>query len=332
MGPEIQSDIDLTAGILHAEERDFKTSFSYFFEAYEGLSSLSDPGAVSPLKYMLLSKVMVGSTDDATAIINGKQGIKFAGPHMEAMRAVASAYKARSLHAFERALVEFKPREWWSWRWWRWWCRWGWLAARRAVRGWLPWRTPAHPSYPPVSSLTPAAVPSLPPSLALFFAELVDDPFIARHLRHLGDMLLEQNLIRLIEPFSCVEIGHVADLIGLPVDRVEGKLSQMILDHKFSGTLDQGRGQLLIFDRPAGDVSAPTAPAARAGLRCSSSSSSALQSAYCRTTPAVMLPAPPPRAEGVRRGPEDDQEPRRRRGAAVQARRKAQVEQAATSS
>ncbi|CAA7060291.1 unnamed protein product [Microthlaspi erraticum] len=190
--PAQQGTIDLQSGILHAEEKDYKTAYSYFFEAFESFNALADPRAVFCLKYMLLCKIMVSQADDVAGIISSKAGLQYVGSDLDAMKAVADAHAKRSLKLFESAVRDFK-------------------------------------------------------------VQLEEDPIVHRHLSSLYDTLMEQNLCRLIEPFSRVEIAHVAEMIGLPIDHVEKKLSQMILDKKFAGVLDQGAGCLVVFEDPKAD-------------------------------------------------------------------------------
>ncbi len=84
--------------------------------------------------------------------------------------------------------------------------------------------------------------------------DLSTDSVLVYHIRLLNERLVEQNLLRVVEPYSKVEIEHVARLIRLPADRVQKKLSDMILDSKLKGTLDQGIGVLILFDSDAGET------------------------------------------------------------------------------
>jgi len=186
--PKLQAALDLQSGILHAaDERDFKTAYSYFYEAFEGYDSIDSPKAVTGLKYMLLSKIILNTPDVVQSILSGKLALRYAGREAEALKAIAQAAIKRSLAQFQQALVDFK-------------------------------------------------------------VELVEDPIIKAHLESLYDTMLEQNLCRIIEPYSRVQVSHVARVIALPVDQVEKKLSQMILDRKLSGILDQGDGVLILFE------------------------------------------------------------------------------------
>jgi len=91
-------------------------------------------------------------------------------------------------------------------------------------------------------------------TLQTYTTELQNDLLIKHHLHILNNQLLESNLIRIIEPYECVEISHIAKLMDMPLAAVEKKLSQMILDGKFIGILDQGKGQLIVYEEKGSDL------------------------------------------------------------------------------
>ena len=186
--PLLQAGLDMQSGMLHAEDKDFNTAFSYFIEALEGYHSQESSSlATSALQYMLLCKIMLNLSDDIASLLTSKQAQKYTGKNLEAMKAVARAHANRSLEDYEKALGDYRY-------------------------------------------------------------ELGSDTFIRNHLRRLYDNLLEQNLTKVIEPFSRVEIEHVAKMVGLDTVQVERKLSQMILDKVIVGVLDQGAGCLIVYD------------------------------------------------------------------------------------
>lgn len=80
--------------------------------------------------------------------------------------------------------------------------------------------------------------------------QYLTDPIIVFHLNNLNNDLIEQNLIKIIQPYSVVEIDFISKTIGLGYEDVLIKLRQMILDKKISGILDQGKGCLIIYDGP----------------------------------------------------------------------------------
>jgi len=192
--PKIQAQLDLQAGILHAsEERDFKTAFSYFYEAFEQYDSCDDSHALLALKYMLMAKIMLNLPEEVHHIVSGKLALKYQGSGIEAMKKVANASKDRSLADFQAAVKEYS-------------------------------------------------------------SELEQDRIVAKHLESLYQTMLEQNLCRIIEPYKRVQVDYVAEKINLPEAEVEKKLSQMILDKKFQGILDQETRVLIIFEAKPRDT------------------------------------------------------------------------------
>lgn len=193
-----QAELDLMSGILHAEEKDFKTAYSYFYESFENYqvhksSEENDARLIKVLKYMMLCKIMLGSVDDINKLLKNKNCTEYANnKDIEAMKAVSVAHSHRSLKELEDCLKSYNK-------------------------------------------------------------ELTKDVIIRSHLSDLYDSLFEQNLLKLIEPYSCIEISHICSVIGLPKNVIESKLSNMILDKVFYGVLDQGNGYLIIYDEPKKD-------------------------------------------------------------------------------
>jgi 26S proteasome regulatory subunit N6 len=177
--PALMAEIDLHSGILYAQDRDFKTAYSYFFESFEGFHSIGDGARALPaLKYMLLCKIMGRNQEDVAQLLASKNCMKYAGPALAAMEALSKASARKSV-------VEFK-----------------------AV-------------------------------LTAHHDQIATDPVLSAHIQGLYEELVEQNLFLIIEPYRRVQLAFIAQKIVLDEAFVQNKLSEMILDKKIEGTLDQ---------------------------------------------------------------------------------------------
>jgi 26S proteasome regulatory subunit N6 len=107
VAPALQADIDLMSGILSADEKDFNTAFSYFYEAFEGYNALKDDTSKRAFKYMLMAKIMNSLNDDALSLINSSVALKLQSREVEAMKEVAIANKEHKLIKFEKCKLTY---------------------------------------------------------------------------------------------------------------------------------------------------------------------------------------------------------------------------------
>jgi len=174
--PLIQAEIDSMCGITNAEDLDFKTSYSYFYEAFEAYQLNRCPDlALKNFQYMVLCKIMLNSTEEVTQLLNGKHSIKYAGPEVELMKKIADAHKEKSLLEFQKVLNENNEG-------------------------------------------------------------IEKDKILSGHINNLYENLKEQNLMKVIIPYSRIEISYIAGIVGMDAQTTQKKLSEMILDKKFDGT------------------------------------------------------------------------------------------------
>jgi 26S proteasome regulatory subunit N6 len=215
VAPNLQASIDTMSGTIHTEEGDYNTAHSYFLEAFEQLDQMNEKAQATPcLKYMMLCRILDSLTKTLKLSAKGAIGSNKTGPGKGALD-IANLITSRQA-------IKYAGRD---------------LEAMAAI----------------AKAASDRSLVTYEKVLAEYSGELQSDLLIKHHLYVLQEQLLESNLIRIMEPYSCVELDHISRLMDLPLPTVEKKLSQMILDGKFQGILDQGKGHLIIYEESEKD-------------------------------------------------------------------------------
>lgn len=218
VAPGLQSSIDSMSGVLHCEEGDYNTAHSYFLEAFEQLDQLEGDGKVAVGSALNCLKYMM-----LCKILDGlTKALKLSAQGGVGAKSKKSDVDISGIISNKQG-VKYAGKD---------------VEAMSAIAA-----AASRRSLKEYESVTES-----------YKHELQEDILINHHLALLHEQLLESNLIRIIEPYSCVEIEHVAHLMEMPLALVEKKLSQMILDGKLHGILDQGQGQLIIYEEGEKDL------------------------------------------------------------------------------
>mgnify|MGYP001088897978 CR=1 FL=1 len=68
----------MMSGLIGADEKDYSTSYSYFYETFEGYRSMNmHTLAGQAFKFMIFSKIMNKQPDDCLNLINSSVSLKY---------------------------------------------------------------------------------------------------------------------------------------------------------------------------------------------------------------------------------------------------------------
>ena len=76
--PLLQAEIDMMSGLIAADDKDYQTAYSYFYETFEGYRAINEvERAGHAFKFMLFSKIMNRQSEDSLALINSAISLKY---------------------------------------------------------------------------------------------------------------------------------------------------------------------------------------------------------------------------------------------------------------
>ncbi|KAK6089779.1 hypothetical protein P3W45_001281 [Vairimorpha bombi] len=78
---------------------------------------------------------------------------------------------------------------------------------------------------------------------------LESDDFLYSHLTYLYDILLENNILKIIEAYSVVYLQFIANELNFELDVVEKRIRKMILDEDINGILNHSDMSLIVYDK-----------------------------------------------------------------------------------
>lgn len=258
--PLAQAELDLQSGILHAEEHDVKTAYSYLFEAFEGFHQLGDQAKLArrALRYMILTKIATDSPDELAAVLSSKNVLAYRGADMDALRAIATAYNTQDTHMFNDVLSRLREQQQQQQH----------QEHRQAESGGaVDEPSHAHMANEEEEQSGEAAVAAdeqqqqqqrtstaagdvnrVGGSAVTSTSDLLSDEVVRRQLEEMYDTLMERHLLKIIEPYNRVQLAHLASLLRIDESTVEARVSQLILDGKLRGIVDQQHSCLVVFD------------------------------------------------------------------------------------
>ncbi|KAK8813095.1 hypothetical protein WA158_002687 [Blastocystis sp. Blastoise] len=205
--PLTQCSIDLLSGIVASYQNDYYNAYAYLLEAYDGYKSIKNTDHIKEVvNYMLLMKILSKKENEITALLQHKMIIDNYNDGIVLLKTIYNMMKKKDLKGIEHLI-----------------------------------QTISFSIYLYILYFYIFLLFKVYYYIYIFLClnSYIFYPVFHYHIQHIQEDICEQVIHKIIKPFSIVYINYISNAMQLTDQEVESKLSQMILDKKLEGVIDQ---------------------------------------------------------------------------------------------